>query len=412
MENIDIIIVAGVSFLLVVGGLFIGMYLARRTEAVRTAKLDEREERLLRMRARFEHERFAIAAAESGEDVELDEDLFKGFKEEIEQERMELDMRREELELDLRMLEEENERLKSRLTGKRGGGATHGEADEATVVEMDIEEATVVDDDIEDAVFAEAPEDEDAARTEDAAEPAAGEADDDTADAHDEDDDRDEAHTEPDGETVDHDEVVIARNTIFGDFDFDDVPFPDFDEPDPDEQAAAEVDPVGGAPEDEADDRLDAEPANGENDGPDEETEPAEDGWSTEPDEIDEASINAELTQMMSGDGAAMEDIPEGRPSVTRGKGERSEPARPAFDHMLTADDGRPADGSIQQVLGLSDSDLALMNDLGYGTFRSIADLTGGEITRLAEAFDISEKTIREQWIPDARTRVAREPRA
>lgn len=332
MENIDIIIVAGVSFLLVVGGLFFGMYFARRTEAARVARLEEREERLLAMRAKFEHERFAVSAATDGGNVELDEDLFRGIKEEIEQERMELDMRREELELDLRMLEEENDRLKSTVNPRTAGSSPDDDiADEAVIVEEvdegsefsperfeDMGDVPIVEEveDVEDAVFEEADED------------------------------------------------VKARNTVFGEFFFEE------DEP----EIAVEEPPVA-----------------------------VDDGWSSEPDDLDnEPAVNVPLSEPVGGDGAAARDD----------EGERSEPARPAFDHMLTAEDERTVDQSIQQILGISASDLALMNDLGYGTFRSIADLTDEEVSRLAEAFDIPEERIRDEWIPDSRMRVAREPRA
>jgi predicted flap endonuclease-1-like 5' DNA nuclease len=79
---------------------------------------------------------------------------------------------------------------------------------------------------------------------------------------------------------------------------------------------------------------------------------------------------------------------------------------------MFSGDETRPLDGSLRDVLGLSKSDVALLLDLGYGSFRSIADLTDTEIDRLSDAFDIPRETIRDGWIPDSRARAAREPRA
>ncbi|NNF04479.1 MAG: hypothetical protein HKN17_08430, partial [Rhodothermales bacterium] len=250
METIDIIIVAGVSFLLVVGGLFFGMFVARRTEAARVARLEEREERLLAMRAKFEHERFAVAASNGTGDVELDEDLFRGIKEEIEQERMELDMRREELELDLKMLEEENERLKSRMSGRSPAPTVSDDAsDEAVIVDETDADVDAIDalgdigaaqsppapsdhgQDVEDAVFEEADADE-----------------------------------------------VIARNTIFGDFYFErdgdglsfDADSPDEADDEPDEEAEP-VAPESAAQDEDAEDALPAA-----QDDADEEALPAE----------------------------------------------------------------------------------------------------------------------------------------
>ena len=308
------------------------------------------------MRAKFEHERFAVAAAESGEDVVLDEDLFRGFKEELEQERLELDMRREELELDLRMLEEENDRLKSRLGVRPNVDPDDVDvAEEATIVTesrfvADIEDAVEIRDD-EEAMVAEEVED---AEFVDGAEEA--EEIDDIAGT--------DVVADDDAEGFD---LPIARNTIFGAFNFDE-----------DEESVEDI--------------------------------PEDDGWSSEPDDVVKAPSRASLIEAIGGDGATVDGIPEG--AQTDQSPERNEPSRPAFDHMLTSDEDRPADGSIQQVLGLSDSDLALMHDLGYGTFRAIADLSDGEIERLAETFDIPETRIREEWIPDSRVRVAREPRA
>ncbi|NNF04154.1 MAG: hypothetical protein HKN17_06785, partial [Rhodothermales bacterium] len=160
------------------------------------------------------------------------------------------------------------------------------------------------------------------------------------------------------------------------------------------DEADEEAEPV--APESAAQDDADEEALPDVQDDTD-------DGWFSEPDVIrDRASSQFAIQERVGGDGA-----PARPPS-----GERSEPVRPAFDHMLTAQEEKSSAGSIQQILGLSDSDVALMNDLGYGTFRSIADLTNEEITRLAETFDVPETRIREEWIPDSRLRAAREPRA
>lgn len=404
MENIDIIIVAGVSFLLVVGGLFIGMYFARRTEAARVAKLEEREDRLLRMRARFEHERFAVSAEDSDEDVLFDEDLFKGFKEELEQERMELEMRREELELDMRMLEEENDRLKSRLIGPESvDEVVRTNADDALIVEEATTESRI---DIEDAVFDEPSEDmetDDVEVHSTGSDPEPVPEPEDASEVEVEPTDEDRFEDEAAPETIDDaedsdadNEDRRARNTIFGDFYFDNAPEDD-DSGDDDLSSSAERDA-------EPDDVAEEE----------DETDPVDDGWASEPDapdEIEQQEVPALLTESVGGDGAAGDRHPDDPPTSSDTR-ERNEPARPAFDHMFTSDGEVSADETFEQVLGLSKSDLALMNDLGYGTFRSIADLGEEEIERLAEAFDIPEQIIRDEWIPASRTRVAREPRA